>query len=336
MLLTAALLMTGCAKVDAPDDTSSQLINVDNSGLEYEEKTSSSSEPTESKPTGTIITRPAIKDPIVPQGIAEDINSIFDLPRAYNTTFKPNIDDGTEIILEVVPTASYPTSTLNGLDPNLSFEKMYEYWKGSNTPPIQISFDDTSYSEIANTFPVDYGLTCTGGAAEELVAVNRRSENTGIADYAYTVLPHRFNAAHPDASPTVYLELVDGEGEIVTDPTTLNYDSKVIRVKAIASKCDLGRGTVNQSTPLIYSYVVRTVNEDGEEIEVSFQVGNNWVDVIEKVASLFAEDTSESNYYLGTTKNSIEEYYVLKTSKYTLVLYTQGSGVCSTITLIRN
>lgn len=251
-----------------------------------------------------------------PRVVSETENTTFDLPAdmAYNTSLKPNVPDDVKFEAELIYTENFETD-----DPHVVATEVL---------PLTA---ETTYADICNLEKFSL-VTMDGDMAID-------EDRHGQFDY-YGIMhttsdsPATYTLGTDvcTVDPTMNLELVGKDSQIVTDASSLTSTDKDIRVKAISVKtvaynCDTE--TQECGTPVMLAFNVSLAG--GEP--VSYKIGAHWLVLLSDLEDqgVIPDDFKAEDFYMGNNR----DYLILKNSDYTLVFAKEGSVVGS-ISLIKN
>lgn len=318
---------TGCAKnedTSEPETSSPIFVQEDEyqnddslNNNSKESKDNSVDVPVESNTSTPMTFKEREEDiPEISGVIAEAEVSTFNLPtdKMYNTSLKPNIPDNIIFQAELVYTEEFYTTEPQ----NSTYEVM--------------PFDEnTTYADICNL--TNFTLVPMDGELSDETNINGRFDYYGImhttsnSPATYTVDNDTF-----DVKPTLNLELVSSDDQIITNASGLISTAKDIRVKAISAKStSSNRPTKDQTfrTPIMVNFIVTVPNNE----PYTYQVGMDWRTAIStlKNQGILPNDWKGEDFCVGNSNDHI----VLKNADYTLVFAKFGNYVES-ISLIKN
>lgn len=310
--------VTGCSNGSQSNESvysaSSQINSQDNTNSEVSDISGTSSSADSSAAPDS--TSNADAGESKPRIISETENTTFDLPadKAYNTSLKPNVTDDVKFEVELIYTENFETD-----DPHIVATEVI---------PFTAS---TTYADICNL--ANFSLVTVSGD----IAIDE--DRHGQFDY-YGIMHTTANSPATytlgtdviTIKPTINLELVDKQSQIVTDATSLTSTNEDIRVKAISAKTVAYNRNIEAQehcTPVMLSFNVSLPEEE----PTSYKIGADWMVTLSnlKKQDIIPADFKAEDFYMGNNR----DYLVLKNSDYTLVFVKEGSVVGS-ISLIKN
>lgn len=195
-----------------------------------------------------------------PRIISETENTTFDLPAdmAYNTSLKPNVPDDVKFEVELIYTENFETD-----DTHVAATEVL---------PLTA---ETTYADICNLENFSF-VTMEGNMA---INEDRYSQfdyygimhTTANSPATYTLGTDVFTI-----NPSISLELVGKDSQIVTDTSSLTSTDEDIRVKTISAKTvayNRDSETQERGTPVILAFNVSLPDEG----PTSYKIGTHWL-----------------------------------------------------------
>lgn len=257
-----------------------------------------------------------------PHTIAENEVTSFNLPvdMAYNTSLKPNITDDISFQVELIYT-----------------EDFYKYDSKPDTTEILPFTETTTYADICNLS--NFNLVTMEGDMSYAIDNNGRFDYYGIM-HTIAIAPTTYTTGNHEypVNPTMNLELVGADNQIITDASQLVSTNGDIRVKAISAKATkFNQDTDSQKscTPIMLGFNITAPDHETRTFMVGMDFMTVWSDLCddEIVPRKWTDELNRDSFYIKDTHNN--EYLVLKNSDYTIV-FVKGGNKVDSISLIKN
>lgn len=316
--------ITGCAQTAEPSEpvNTTSPIYVQEDEYQYgdnSEKETGENNNSKDKPDATSPTEPESgtkPENTKPHVISETEASTFTFPedKFYNTSMKPNITDDVSFQVELIYTEDFYEE-----EPKLI---------SSEVMPLD---EKTTYADICNLNK--FSLVTMDGDLSYALDYNGRFDYYGFM-HTTANSPATFTLGNDtfNVKPTLNLELVGSDNQIVTNVNELNSAAEDIRVKAISAKSlSINISTEDQAhaTPVMVAFKVFLPDTE----PFVYQVGMSWLKVSGqlKEQGILPNDWKREDFCIGNGGDHI----VIKNADYTMVFVKYGDVVDS-ISLIKN
>lgn len=251
------------------------------------------------------------------------------------------------------------------LDPNVSSDVKFELILEYSPEPIEWKWNDwgrseelgikrytlpltsnTSYNDIVNITD-DITFSPTDKTLEQRFGIYIGDGNDADewTEYQYDYCGIGYSIGNSEPYPTIALELVDADDNVIDDYTQISGNEENVKIKAISSQVtnpDIHENDKAQVSNIMLTFVVTT--PEGKHL---FRVGDDFDFV---TLGLITNGVIECTEYVDDNTNALADetlsrftmtdgeydYIVVKNNEYTLVFEGDKYGCTNSISLISN